>query len=175
MAETEGVTRRFDPRFSPAFQPGYDPRVHREEPPSAPLREEPRRDWPETRRDVEQSRRDAPDTRDGLSIFAIPDDAAEEPAGVVAEDAEPAPWWRRVNPWFVVLWVLGAVFILGGVWLVSVVEAWSQASQGFDGGGFLVSMIIQISWIGVPMLITLGLATLTSTVVILAARWRRPG
>jgi hypothetical protein len=70
-----------------------------------------------------------------------------------------------------VLWVLGVVFILGAFWFASMVETWSQSPQ--QNGGLFVSMIIQMTWIGVPMLITLGLATLTSTVVILAARWHR--
>lgn len=174
MAETEGVTRRFDPRFSPAFQPGYDPRVHREEPPSAPLREEPRADWTEPRRPVAEPRGSAGDPRDEFSIFAVPEDLAEEPGDAVLEDVEPQPWWRRVNPWFLVLWVLGVVFILVGASIMSFVFDWANSPQRQAEFGFATSILMQSTLWGAPMLIVLGLATLTSTVVILAARWSRP-
>ena len=178
MSETEsqgreGLSRRFDPRYSPAFQPGYDPRVHRETPRSAPLRDEPVRDWPESRRDAPGAAREMLEIRDDLSIFALPEESATEPDEVAVEEVEPAPWWRRINPWFIALWAIGVVFILAGVRLVSSVEALSRGPQGFGDGGFFVSMLIQMSWIGVPILIGLGLATITSTVVIMAARWRR--
>lgn len=169
----EGVSRRFDPRFSPAFQPGYDPRVHREAPPSAPLREEPGRDWPETRREVPGAAREIVETHDDLSIFALPENHAPEVDDVAVEEAEPAPWWRRINPWFIALWVIGVVFILGGMWFLSAVEAWTQGPGGYGGGSFFASILMQMSLVGVPMLIGLGLATVTSTVVIMAARWRR--
>lgn len=169
----EGVSRRFDPRFSPAFQPGYDPRVHREAPPSAPLREEPGRDWPEARHDELGADRETPDPGDGLSIFALPEDRSTEPDDVLLEEVEPAPWWRRINPWFIALWAIGVVFILGGLWLLSTVEIWSQGPQAFGGGSFFVSILLQMSLFGVPILLGLGLATITSTVVIMAARWRR--
>jgi hypothetical protein len=157
MAETDGVSKRFDPRFSPAFQPGYDPRVHREEPPSAPLREEPSIGWAESR----------PERLE----YALPAPVAPEAGDEEEDEPEPVAWRLRFNPWLVVLWVLGVVFILGAFWFASMVETWSQSPQ--QNGGLFVSMIIQMTWIGVPMLITLGLATLTSTVVILAARWHR--
>lgn len=166
MTESEGVSKRFDPRFSPAFQPGYDPRVHREAPPAAPLREEPRRGWTEAGRDL-------PEEREEFPIFAIPESAGTEAEEATLEEVEPAPWWRRFNPWLVLLWVIGVAFILGGIWFVSAIEGWSRTQQtGFDS--YLMSLIYQMSWLGVPLLIVLGLATLTSTVVILAARWRRP-
>lgn len=158
MADPDGVSKRFDPRFSPAFQPGYDPRVHREEPPSVPLREEPRRDWPET--------------RDEFPIFAIPEEPEIEADGVMVDDAEPAPWWRQVNRWIVALWAIGVAFILAGVAVMGFVIDWAGSAQqvGFD---YVASILMQSLMSGAPMLIVLGLATLTSTVVILAARWRR--
>lgn len=170
---SEGLSRRFDPRFSPAFQPGYDPRVHRETPPSAPLREEPVRDWPETRRDALGTAREAVESGDDLSIFALPGQPATEAHEIAVDEADPVPWWRRINPWFFALWSIGVVLILCGVWFLSAVEAWTRGPEGFGGGSFFASILMQMSLIGVPMLIGLGLATMTSTVVIMAARWRR--
>jgi hypothetical protein len=160
MAETEGVSKRFDPRFSPAFQPGYDPRVHREEPPSAPLRDEPSTGWAETRPERFE--------------YALPEPVEPELADEPEEEPEPVAWWRRFNPWLVVLWVLGVVFILAGLGLIHFVADWTQnGQQGGDYQSYLMSVMLQMAWFGAPMLITLGLATLTSTVVILAARWHR--
>jgi hypothetical protein len=172
MSESEGVSRRFDPRFSPAVQPGYDPQVHREVPPSAPLREEPSRDWPETRLEAPGTRRDEPDGADEFSLFALPGDRAVDPDEVIVEEPEPTPWWRRVNPWFIALWAIGLIFLLGGVWLVTVIDELNRNPPQGDGGYF-PSLIFQMLWIGVPMLMVLGLATLTAPVVIMAARWRR--
>jgi hypothetical protein len=161
------VSRRFDPRFSPAFQPGYDPRVHREEPPSAPLREEPRRDWDELR--APQSP-DAPRPAFDLAEF---DQGEPVETDVDLAPIEPVPWWRRFNPWLVLLWLLGVGFILVGLWLMSFAALAFRSSEPTGADGYLLSMLAQMSFFGAPMVITLGLATLTSTVVILAARWRR--
>ncbi|HEY9497952.1 MAG TPA: hypothetical protein VIQ78_02900 [Terrimesophilobacter sp.] len=169
MSDPDGVSRRFDPRFSPAFQPGYDPRVHREEPPSAPLREEPRRDWDELR-----APRPEPATR---PVFDVVESGQDEPAEIDVDlaPAEPLPWWRRFNPWLVVLWLLGLGFILGGLWLTSFAALAFRSGEPQGGAdAYLLSMLAQMSFFGAPMFVTLGLATLTSTVVILAARWRRP-
>jgi hypothetical protein len=179
MSESEGrgnqgLSKRFDPRFSPAFQPGYDPRVHREAPPSVPLREEPRRDWPETRRDVPEALVDETGSSE-FSIFAIPEESADEPVLTVDEDAEPTPWWRRINPWFIVLWALGIAIVLLAFQLANAVFD-TAFLQGQNNGnlGYFVSMLPQMVIFGLPSLICLGLATFVTPFVILAARWRRP-
>ena len=171
MSDPDGVSRRFDPRFSPAFQPGYDPRVHREEPPRAALREEPRADWDVLR----APQRPEPATR---PAFDLAEFGLGEPAEIEGDDladVETPPWWRRFNPWLVVLWLLGLGFILGGLWLTSFAALAFRSGEPQGGAdAYLLSMLAQMSFFGAPMFVTLGLATLTSTVVILAARWRRP-
>lgn len=173
MTDPDGVSRRFDPRFSPAFQPGYDPRVHREEPPSAPLREEPRRDW----NDLRSPQRPEPVARPAFDLaeFGL-GELGEEVEMESDEDAsaEPLPWRRRFNPWLVVLWVLGVAFILAGFWLIDIAARGFQSGEPMGGAdSYLMSLLSQMVFFGSPMLVALGLATLTSTVVILAARWHR--
>lgn len=185
----EGLSRRFDPRFSPAFQPGYDPRVHREAPPAAPLRQEPRRDWPETRGAATQagSREAGPvdvglagsgsagSGTDEFSIFAITGETVGEPEDLAFEEPEPAPWWRRINPWLIVLWILGIAIVLLAFQLANVVfDAAFLQGQNSGNLGYFVSMLPQMVIFGLPSLICLGLATFVTPFVILAARWRRP-
>ncbi|MBB5632982.1 hypothetical protein BKA04_001205 [Cryobacterium mesophilum] len=166
MTDSGGVSKQFDPRFSPAFQPGYDPRVHREEPPRGPLREE----------SAIPSTGIAP----GVPDFAVPEPEVEPvtgPASVAPAVAEgethARAWWQRLNPWIIVLWALGVVFIAAGIGFLFLVAEW-QRTSGFGGvDGYLVSLLAQLTFFGSPMLVVLGLATLTSTVVILAFRWRR--
>ena len=170
MSEAEGVSKSFDPRFSRAFQPGYDARVHREEPPAALQRDEPSADQV-----------GASGHLDGSPTFAVPEptssvsDAAGRTAQLERDEGDELyarVWWRRVNPWFIVLWVLGVAFILAGLGLVQLASAMSEPSAQIGFQGFFFSMLYQMAWIGTPMLVILGLATLTSTVVIQAARWQ---
>jgi hypothetical protein len=171
MSESEGVSKSFDPRFSRAFQPGYDERVHREEPPAAVARDEPR---------VQGN--GAASSRDESPMFAVP--AASGTTGELVEGsagdgpadedaAYPAPWWRRVNPWFLVLWGLGLAFIVVAIVAIKLAIDWQSAT--FDGGveGQFYYILMNMTMQGAPLLIVLGLATLTSTVVIQAARWHR--
>lgn len=187
MSETEsrrdeGLSKRFDPRFSPAFQPGYDPRVHREAPPSAPLRDGPLRDWPEARVAAPAQRRDwsAPQADgvsaepDEFSIYTVPGSAEVEQAVVGVEDIEPAPWWRRINPWFVVLWALGIAIILLALLVANVIAEGAFQPNPNEPVGFFVSMLPQMVIFGLPSLICVGLATFVTPFIILAARWRRP-
>ncbi len=187
MSETEsrrdeGLSKRFDPRFSPAFQPGYDPRVHREEPPASALREEPRRDWPATRVAAPVRGRDwsvpeadgvkaAPDE---FSIFAVAEGAAVEQAVGGDEEVEPASWWHRINPWYIVLWALGIAIILLALQLAAVVAEGAFQPNPNEPVGFFVSMLPQMVIFGLPSLICVGLATFVTPFIILAARWRRP-
>ncbi|HEU4850472.1 MAG TPA: hypothetical protein VFS93_08680, partial [Terrimesophilobacter sp.] len=113
-------------------------------------------------------------TPDGLSLFAIPEDAAGEPGVMAFEDVGPVSRWRRINPWFFVLWALGLAFVLAGAAVMSFVVEWVNSPQQQAGFGFASSVLMQSTLWGAPMLIVLGLATITSTIVILAARWHRP-
>lgn len=173
MTESGGVSKQFDPRFSPAFQPGYDPRVHREEPPRGPLRDDP----------ASSSSGIAP----GFPDFAVPEpelDPAANAASLAVPsaaasvsaaegEADVRAWWQRINPWIIGLWVLGILFIGAGIGTVFAAAAW-QRGGGFGGeDGYYLSILLQVVFLGAPMLVVLGLATLTSSVAIFALRWKR--
>ncbi len=171
MSEAEGVSKSFDPRFSRAFQPGYDARVHREEPPAAGLRDEPRSD----RSGADRQANEAPTFAVSEPVGSATDSEAGLAAQDSAEDEElyPTAWWHRVNPWFLVLWGLGIAFMVAGIVLITqAIELQDTASQGANQS-FAFFVFMQTAAQGAPMLIVLGLATLTSTAVIQAARWRR--
>lgn len=224
MSDDDEVTRRFDPRYSPAFQPGFDPRVHREAPPLAQGRTDPkvdgsgaatpaRRDWPEARGaevrgpeahggGTQGTGTHEPGSAETLARepglrFAVPatpstdrdgefDDAASSTArgrasavendpefSRPADDIEPLAWWRRVNPWLIVLWVLGAVFVVAPFVIVALLQDVTNSLQNQQVWDYFLNMVMQMVWFGAPMMVVLGLATLTSTVVILALQWRR--
>ena len=95
---------------------------------------------------------------------------AEEPDGV----EEPAAWWKRINPWIIVLWVLGVVFIVSGIAIIYLTAGLSTTFGGNGYPSFPESLFYQMALSGAPLLIVLGLATLTVSIVIFAIRWRRP-
>lgn len=79
-------------------------------------------------------------------------------------------WWGRVNPYLVLLLVLGIAFIVGAIeWARTFVLGADYFSSG-PMDQFQVVMM-QFSLFGVPMLFVLGLATLTAVVAILAVQW----
>lgn len=177
MSEAEGVSKSFDPRFSRAFQPGYDPRVHREEPPGAVRREEPRIERASATAVADGAQADeAPvfavpgpaDTADGVLARSAADRTADDD-----DDAYPIAWWRRVNPWYFLLWALGAVFIAAGIAAVMVAVGLQTVTYQTPDQSMANFIIMQMTMQGAPMLIVLGIATLTSTAVIQAARWQR--
>ena len=85
-------------------------------------------------------------------------------------------WESGLNAWALaargdVLWVLGLAFIIGALSASQLLQSFVQLST--DTSPAFASYVYQMVTLGSPMLIVLGLATLTSTIVILAARWRR--
>ncbi len=177
-----GERRRIDPRFSPAFQPGYDPHAHRREPPSAPLREETTGGWDDGTVDGWGESADTP-AGEPVGVANRPAQHSPEIAGQrirteraerTDQDSEPAAWWQRINPWIIVLWALGAAFVIGGVAISFAVVGGAGAITGDTFPGYAVSALFQMAWFGVPLLIVLGLTTITASFVILAIRWRRP-
>lgn len=182
MSESGGVSKQFDPRFSPAFQPGYDPRVHREEPPrdltredviaagGAPLGSAPHGSAPLGSAPIEHP------------VFAIPGSEGSDVAGTVPTSGLSDPvtepqvraWWQRINPWLILLWVLGIAFIGAGVGLIYLsMPSVSGGGDYYGNSSNLMFFMLQSAYFGSPLLIVLGLATITSSVVILANRWRR--
>ena len=172
-AKPANPRRRFDPRFSPEFQPGYDPHAQRREPPTAPLRDETSGGW-------DDGSVDSPSINPGADSYAANRPGADLPvpadsSGLVDEpDAtdEPAAWRQRTNPWIIVLWVLGVVFIAGGIATIYVVAGMSSTFSANGFPGFPESLFYQMALSGAPMLIVLGLATVTASIVVFAIRWR---
>lgn len=156
---------RFDPRFPPAFQPGYDERVHREEPPRVPLREAPRTDLDDL---IAAAAADSHEERIASDPAFDHDDETPD----AAKPAPAQPWWRRINPYLVALGLIG-VALLAGAWNLAHASAsgayFAGPSSQFDP---VQVFFLQTAMFSVPLLGSLGLATLISVVVILAARWR---
>ena len=80
-------------------------------------------------------------------------------------------WWRHINPYLVVLTLLGVGFIVGA-------SEWARIFVAGPGGfdeplNETWMAFLQFAILGVPLLFVLGLATLTAVVAILALRWPR--
>lgn len=178
---TDRDSRAFDPRFSPEFQPGFDPRVHREAPPAL-SRETAARETPPSlitrvsrggsvqSADAHASVSSAPDAvRETATAAAdgVADAAAEVDETLDLESA--APWWRRLNPYLVVLGVLGVGILLSALALLQwVYEAASQPyTQQFD------YLLMQFTMFGAPVMVALGVAILALIPTVLALRYKR--
>ncbi|GGK92174.1 hypothetical protein GCM10007382_10490 [Salinibacterium xinjiangense] len=90
----------------------------------------------------------------------VPDTTADEPAE-----------GRRVNPFVIGLGVVSVVLMLGGVYLITLLQQMFAAGQGsqttFDYATFQALMY------GAPLLIALGIATAIGILFISAVRWWR--
>ena len=177
MTDRESAQPGFDPRFDPAFQPGYDPLVHRKESLFSRL--------PSVASTFGTTRQDDLPLVSGVVSGVGSERPAAGPVeritavdGFAPEDellvGDPAPWWRRVNPYLLALGALGVIFIMTGFGLVNTAAEGMRAGFNSNPGddSFFWQMFWQMSLFGAPMLVVLGLATLSSIVVILAVRWR---
>lgn len=139
---------RFDPRFDPAFQPGY----------AGPLASAPSAAQPDAAQPIA-----APPT--ALRTVTAP--VTDVPA-VAAEEREED---HRTNPFIIALGAVSMVLILGGVYLLSLLQQMFAASQesqtAFDYTTF------QALVYGAPLLIALGIATAIGILCMLASRWWR--
>jgi hypothetical protein len=135
----------FDPRFDPAFQRGYEPPAKPRAVPSAPL--------------------------PAGSI-------GEPPVGPDPQQEKVAPavvGRRRVNPYVVILWVIGVAFEVGGTALLfgSYFLLFSGSFGGLPQGATAQALYVFGSVFGVP-LITVGLATVAGLIFFSAWHsWRR--
>jgi hypothetical protein len=137
---------RFDPRFDPAFQPGYAGPIA-----SAPAAAQPVTPPPVTA---------APPT-------ALPTVAAPAAPDVAEETAlEP-----RANPFIIALAAVAVILIIGGVYLLSLLQQMFAASQGSQTTFDYVTL--QALIFGGPLLIALGIATAIGILCMFASRWWR--
>lgn len=157
---------KFDPRFDPAFQRGYD----------GPVRTAPQNRQPARRSQGENppqpiigappqfratERRDAFDGTISQATPASPG-AGSDVAEPLEEDSP-----RRLNPFLLVLTVVGLVVIGLSCSLIANVDSLIQSSMDANSG-----YLFQMIWFGAPMGVGLGLATLIGVLFVLAARWR---
>jgi hypothetical protein len=150
---------RFDPRFNPAFQPGYDPSVHARAP-DAPLRA----GAPELAEHplpvATTPSSEAAPTRSAPSR-STPSELADEPAAV-----------RRFDPYLAGLWLLSVVFVAAGLLTVRyVADRMDRLSTAAGTTAFDYNLVL-VYTMAAPLLVTLGLATATGTLFLLASRRR---
>lgn len=141
----------FDPRFDPAFQRGYVPPVAAAAP-AAPA---------------------VPAPADSVGEPPVDSDPRQE------EKIAPALAARRgVNPYVVVLWVVGVVFAVGGTALLfgSYFMMYTHSFGGPSQSNATAQVLFAFgSAFGVP-LITVGLATIAGVIFFSAWRsWQRRG
>lgn len=99
-------------------------------------------------------------------------DGAADASAEVDEtlDLESAtPWWRRLNPYLVVLGVLGVGILLSALALLQWVyeTANNPYTQQFD------YLLMQFTMFGAPVMIALGVAILALIPTVLALRYKR--
>jgi hypothetical protein len=156
MAEQQ----EFDPRFDPAFQRGYKPPAKPQTVPSIPVDSI---GEPPVAPDPEMSEGAA--TEDG-----VPEDAATEATAIVGR--------RGVNPYVVILWLIGVVFAVGGTALLFwsyLLLMTSYTTTGPAQAATAQALYVYGSVFGVP-LITVGLATIAGLIFFSAWRsWHRRG
>ncbi|MEO7123118.1 MAG: hypothetical protein ABI400_08400 [Lacisediminihabitans sp.] len=150
----------FDPRFDPAFQRGYEPSAQ------APAK---RPSSPELRPE---------------ELVGPPPPAGPKPDGEsrlidpVQSAADDAPEERQgINPYVVVLWVVGVVFALGGAGLLFVGYLTFSASGSIGPAEIasLQALYALANTFGAP-LITVGLATIAGLFFFSAwTSWHRKG
>ena len=169
--------KRFDPRFSPEFQPGFDARLHRQEPPA--VNREGAARGPAPSLITRASRGGSTPSTDAAASASHSDAAAHEadPAAAPHADTaadhdvpeqEPAPWWRRVNPYLVALGVIGLAIM--GAAAAGVQYVYDSATNSYTSQFDYI--YVQLAVYGAPVVFSVGLATLVSIIVILAVRWR---
>ena len=145
---------RFDPRFDPAFQPGYAGPIASELPAPQPVSAPAVAAAPPTALSA------APPPAMSAVAVPIPDLPTAEPAD-----------GRRVNPFVIGLGVVSIVLMLGGGYLITLLQQMFAASQGsqttFDYATF------QALVYGAPLLIALGVATAIGILFVSAVRWWR--
>lgn len=87
-------------------------------------------------------------------------------------EADVPPVGAARNPFVLALWVLSALFVLGGIALLQALPMLNQRAQSGTGLDS-VYLFLQAALYGAPMLIVLGFATAALTLFFHALSWRR--
>ncbi|MES2093690.1 MAG: hypothetical protein V4531_07755 [Actinomycetota bacterium] len=153
---------RFDPRFNPAFQPGYDPGVHAL-PPDAPERSvaaAPVENPLPVAQAPSRVSVPAPVTT-SVPAESVPADPTDEQAAV-----------RRFDPYLAGLWALSVVFVAAGLLTMRYISDRMDRLSSAAGATAFDYNLVLVYTIAAPLLVTLGLATATGTLFLLAFRRR---
>ncbi|MBK4348439.1 hypothetical protein [Lacisediminihabitans changchengi] len=161
---TNSTDSEFDPRFDPAFQPGFDPARHEPRSATSPRAQ--------SQQQTDAYQPAAPTTPPHVVAVDPLTPAQRAPSADTGALTEASEVVRRVDPYLVVLWVISAVLIGGGIYSLRLIGdriTALSASGDFGGPGYY---LLQAFTIGAPMLVVLGIATAVGTVFLVAARGR---
>jgi hypothetical protein len=156
------VAKNFDPRYDPAFQPGYegpDAVVGR----SAVVQP------------VETRRATVVDPVELVTPRALIEPAGTSPAGRSLLSSPPPPAAlieTRGNPWLLALWIVAAVFVVGGI--AAQFAARSLLTSGNAAGAIDYYVVPYIMVELSPWFTLAGLFAGVAAIVLSAIRWR-PG
>lgn len=99
-------------------------------------------------------------------------DVSDRPRSARDAEADVPPVSAGRNPFVVALWVLSALFVLGGAALLQALPMLNQRAQSGTGIDSIY-LFLQAALYGAPMLIVLGFATAALTLFFHALGWRR--
>lgn len=153
------MAKNFDPRYDPAFQPGYEgpaPAAKRSSAVEPVSVIEPVETRPEPRPLVEHRPPVEPTPTDWSLLSSPP--------------PPPAYIETRGNPWLIALWVVCAVFVIGGV--VAQFAAQSLLTGGNAGGAIDYYVVPYIMIELSPWFTLAGLFAGVAAIVLSAVRWR---
>ncbi|AYF97606.1 hypothetical protein [Protaetiibacter intestinalis] len=170
MAEQPAI----DPRYDPAFQRGFDGAVATGSRAQAAARRSAPYVASALQRPVEHQ--PAAPAEPPVAIGLPPAAPAEEPqaapaASVTVQPAPLRPPWT--NPFVIVLTVLGALIVAGGVWLLQENYAMMQNLESFQTQADY--WVMQVGMTAGPLAIAVGVLVLAGVLFLAASYWaRRP-
>ena len=160
------MAKNFDPRYDPAFQPGYEgpaPVVGRSDEPRSVVQP------------VETRRATVVEPVAVVKPRPIVEPAETTPAdwSLLSSPTPPAALIEtRGNPWLLALWVVAAVFVVGGI--AAQFAAQSLLTGGNAGGAIDYYVVPYIMVELSPWFTLAGLFAGVAAIVLSAIRWR-PG
>jgi hypothetical protein len=151
-----------DPRFDPAFQRGFDGAV-------TTTRRRPTAGTPSVV-PAQQSVARPPAPEYPAQTAATPPTPAPATVDDMLEPVEVEESPGGVNPFIVSLWIVAALLVIGGGYLVQ----WARSTFLTQSLSTDIDYVtIEIVKYGAPLLVFLGLATALGLVFLYAARWQR--
>jgi hypothetical protein len=161
---TDATEPRFDPRHDPLFQRGYDPAVPRVS--TQPVAAQPA--------GTEHVAAPPIAARPGSTQPGSTHPGSTEPDSTEPDSVQPVGP-RRVNPYIRALWIVGIGLVVGGLALVWQATS-NNAYNNYSADDVTLAMLLQqLAWVVIPVMLTVGTATIVALVFWEAAHWRAPG